>query len=159
MEFYPSWLPCGQPYKFRFEANPIKFWYSAITFMKCSLHEWARLMVGSHDRRSLQLFPKMYYYASSTRRSETTLPLENQTTAPCNRFFPSIPYPQVITFCLVWQHHDVFHIPATASERLRIGTKSERTKCEEGKQRRKEVGKKCSTLITNVIKNSPINQR
>ena len=46
LEFYPSRLPCGQPYKFRFEANPI--WYSAIKFMKshsakCSLHKWAWL--------------------------------------------------------------------------------------------------------------------
>ena len=32
LEFFPRWLPCGQPYKFRFEANPI--WYSAIKFMK-----------------------------------------------------------------------------------------------------------------------------
>ena len=31
-DFFPSWFPCGQPYKFRFEANPI--WYSAITFTK-----------------------------------------------------------------------------------------------------------------------------
>ena len=43
-EFFPSRLPCGQLYKFRFEANPI--WYSAITFTKshsakCSLHKWA----------------------------------------------------------------------------------------------------------------------
>ena len=30
------------------------------------------LMVRSHDRRSLQIFPKMYYYASPTLRSETT---------------------------------------------------------------------------------------
>ena len=42
--FFPSRLPCGQPYKFRFEANPI--WYSAIKFAKshsakCSLHKWA----------------------------------------------------------------------------------------------------------------------
>ena len=40
--FFPSQLPCGQPYKFCFEANPI--WYSTIKFMKshsvkCSLHE------------------------------------------------------------------------------------------------------------------------
>ena len=28
--FFPSWLPCGQTYKFRFKANPIKFWYSAL---------------------------------------------------------------------------------------------------------------------------------
>ena len=44
LEFFPSRLPCGQPYKFRFEANPI--WYSAIKFTKshsakCSLHKWA----------------------------------------------------------------------------------------------------------------------
>ena len=42
LELFPSRLPCGQPYKFRFEANPI--WYSAIKFMKshstkCSLHK------------------------------------------------------------------------------------------------------------------------
>ena len=45
----PSRLPCGQPYKFRFEgfeANPI--WYSTIKFpkshsAKCSLHKWAWL--------------------------------------------------------------------------------------------------------------------
>ena len=34
--------------------------------------------VGSHDRRSLQLFPKMYYYLSP--RSETTLPLKIHST-------------------------------------------------------------------------------
>ena len=50
------------------------------------------LMVGSHDRRSLQLFPKMYYYASPTLRSETTLPLKDHSTyvkitTPCNRWF------------------------------------------------------------------------
>ena len=43
LDFFPSRLPCGQPYKFRFEANPI--WYSAIKFTKshsakCSLHKW-----------------------------------------------------------------------------------------------------------------------
>ena len=37
------------------------------------------VMVGSHDRRSLQLSSKMYYYASPTLRSETTLPLKNKT--------------------------------------------------------------------------------
>ena len=45
-DFFASRLPCGQPYKFRFEANPI--WYSAIKFTKshsakCSLHKWAWL--------------------------------------------------------------------------------------------------------------------
>ena len=44
--FFSSRLPCGQPYKFCFEANPI--WYSAIKFTKshsarCSLHKWAWL--------------------------------------------------------------------------------------------------------------------
>ena len=44
LDFLASRLPCGQPYKFRFEANPI--WYSAIKFTKshsakCSLHKWA----------------------------------------------------------------------------------------------------------------------
>ena len=43
LDFFPSRLPCGQPYKFRFEANPI--WYSTIKFTqlhsaKCSLHKW-----------------------------------------------------------------------------------------------------------------------
>ena len=38
-------------------------------------------MVGSHDRRSLQLFPKMYYYVSPTLRSETTLPLKKNHSA------------------------------------------------------------------------------
>ena len=43
LDFFASRLPCGQPYKFRFEANPI--WYSAIKFTKshsakCSLHKW-----------------------------------------------------------------------------------------------------------------------
>ena len=41
LDFFASWLPCEQPYKFHFEANPI--WYSAIKFTKshsakCSLH-------------------------------------------------------------------------------------------------------------------------
>ena len=36
------------------------------------------LIVGSHDRRSLQLYPKMYYYASPTPRSKTKLPLKKQ---------------------------------------------------------------------------------
>ena len=40
---FASRLPCEQPYKFRFEANPI--WYSAIKFTKshsakCLLHRW-----------------------------------------------------------------------------------------------------------------------
>ncbi len=52
LEFFPSRLPCGQPYKFRFEVNPI--WYSAIKFTKshsakCSLHKWAWL------RRSIKV--------------------------------------------------------------------------------------------------------
>ena len=38
------------------------------------------LMVGTHDRRCLQLFPEMYYYASPTLRSETTLPLKPHST-------------------------------------------------------------------------------
>ena len=42
LDFFPSRLPCGQPYKFRVEANLI--WYSAIKFtkshsVKCSLHK------------------------------------------------------------------------------------------------------------------------
>ena len=90
--------------------------------------------MGSHGRTSLQLFPKMCYYASSTLRSETTLPLKRKrkkahmlkTTTPCNRWkiVLSIPYPHVVAFCLVWQHHDVFHVPATASKIVRIGPKS-----------------------------------
>ena len=52
LDFFTSRLPCGQPYKFRFEANPI--WYSAIKFTKlhsakCSLHKWAWL------RRSIKV--------------------------------------------------------------------------------------------------------
>ena len=49
-----------------------------------------------------------------------------KTTTPCNRWkiFLSILYPYVITFCLVWQHHDVFQTSATASKRLRIEPKS-----------------------------------
>ena len=38
------------------------------------------MKVGSHDRRSLQLLPKMYYYASPTLRSETTLMLKIHST-------------------------------------------------------------------------------
>ena len=50
------------------------------------------VIVGLHDRRSLQLFPKLYYYASPTLRSETTLPLKDHSTyvkitTPCNRWF------------------------------------------------------------------------
>ena len=46
LDFLASRLPCGQPYKFRFEANPI--WYSAVKFtkshsVKCSLHKWVWL--------------------------------------------------------------------------------------------------------------------
>ena len=49
-----------------------------------------------------------------------------KTTTPCNRWkiFLSIPYPHIITFCLVWQHHDVFQTSATASKSLRIEPKS-----------------------------------
>ena len=48
--FFLSQLPCGQPYKFHFEANPI--WYSAIKFTKshsakCSLRKWAWLFAAS----------------------------------------------------------------------------------------------------------------
>ena len=91
-----------------------------------------RFMVGSHDYRSLQLFPKMYYYASPTLRSETTLQLKQntarmlKTTTPYNRWkiFLWNPYPHVITFCLICQHHEVFQTSATASKRLRIEPKS-----------------------------------
>ena len=34
------------------------------------------LKVGSHDCRSLQPFPRIYYYASPALMSETTLPVE-----------------------------------------------------------------------------------
>ena len=53
-----------------------------------------------------------------------------KTTTPCNgwKIFLSIPchfsIDHVITFCLVWQHHDVFQTSATASKRLRIEPKS-----------------------------------
>ena len=61
LDFFPSQLPCGQPYKFRFEANPI--WYSAIKFMKshsakCSLHKWAWL------RRSIKVSLNLPIFAS-----------------------------------------------------------------------------------------------
>ena len=58
LEFSQSRLPCGQAYKFRFEANPI--WYSAIKFTKshsakCSLHKWAWL------RRSIKISSFEFY--------------------------------------------------------------------------------------------------
>ena len=48
LEFFPSQLPCGQPYKFRFELEANRIWYSTIPVMKlhsakCSLHKWAWL--------------------------------------------------------------------------------------------------------------------
>ena len=48
-----------------------------------------------------------------------------KTATPRNRWkiIPSVLYPHVITFCLVWQHHDVLQTSATASEWLRIGPK------------------------------------
>ena len=84
------------------------------------------LILGSHNRRSLQLFPKMYYSASPaltlSLRSETMLLLENtahmlETTTPCNRWklFLSL------HFCLVWQHHEVLQTSVTASKTFRIG--------------------------------------
>ena len=86
--------------------------------------------MGSHDRKSLQLFHKIYYYPSPTLRSETTWPLKNQSTYVRNnhtrnrwKIFPSVPYPHVITFCLVWQHYDMLQTSSTASKRLRIGPK------------------------------------
>ena len=36
------------------------------------------VIVGSHGRRSLQLFPRIYYHASSTLRSKTNLPLKKK---------------------------------------------------------------------------------
>ena len=44
LEFFPSRLPCGQPYKFPFEANPI--WYSAIKFYKIALSEVLATQMG-----------------------------------------------------------------------------------------------------------------
>ena len=57
---FPSRLLCGQPYKFRFEANPI--WYSAIKFTKsdsakCSLHKWAWLRRSSQFVWTAQILP------------------------------------------------------------------------------------------------------
>ena len=56
-------------------------------------YKWIKLtlIVGSHDRRNLQLFPKMYYYGSPTHKSETTLPLKTtarmlKTTISRNRW-------------------------------------------------------------------------
>ena len=63
LDFFPSQLPCGQPYKFCFEANPI--WYSAIKSMqshsaKCSLHKWVWLRcsikVSSYELYKFDLF-------------------------------------------------------------------------------------------------------
>ena len=49
-----------------------------------------------------------------------------KTTTPCNRWeiFLSILYPHVITFCLVWQLHNMFQTSVTASKRLKIKLKS-----------------------------------
>ena len=44
LEFFPSRLPCGQPYKFRFEANPIC--YSAIKFTEIALSEVLATQMG-----------------------------------------------------------------------------------------------------------------
>ncbi len=57
-------------------------WFFSHNLPNCDKMQngFCSLMVGSHDRRSLQLFPKMYYYASPTLRSETTLPLKNHST-------------------------------------------------------------------------------
>ena len=59
LELFSSRLPCGQPYKFRFEANPI--WYSAIKFtksqsVKCSLHKWASLRRSIGKVSSFELY-------------------------------------------------------------------------------------------------------
>ena len=63
LDFFASRLPCGQPYRFRFEANPI--WYSTIKFTKlhstkCSLHKWACLRhsvkVSSFELYKFDLF-------------------------------------------------------------------------------------------------------
>ena len=58
LEFFPSGLLCGQPYKFRFEANPI--WYSAIKFTKshsakCSLLRRS-IKVSSFERYKFDPF-------------------------------------------------------------------------------------------------------
>ena len=46
-EFFPSRLPCGQPYKFGFEANPI--WYSAIKFYEIALSEVLATQMGETE--------------------------------------------------------------------------------------------------------------
>ena len=56
LDFFPSQSPCGQPYKFHFEANSI--WYCAIKFTKlhsakCSLHkinvcDWGAASKSAH---------------------------------------------------------------------------------------------------------------
>ena len=87
------------------------------------------LIVRLHDRRSLQLFPKMYYYASTNLRSETTLQLKNHSTYVKNNhtrmdetcFIGHVPSCHYV--CLVWQHHDVLQTSAIALKRLRIGPK------------------------------------
>ena len=101
--------------------------YYSVCFSQCTL------LVGSHNHRSLQLVPKMHYYLSPTLRSETVLPLKKhacmlKTTTPCycNRWkiFLSILYPHFITFCFIWQHHDMLQTSAIESKNFRIGPKS-----------------------------------
>ena len=47
LEFFQSRLPCGQPYKFRFEANLI--WYSAIKFTKSHSAKWSLHKINGCD--------------------------------------------------------------------------------------------------------------
>ena len=58
LEIFPGRLPCGHPYKFHFEANPI--WYSIkftkLHSAKCSLHKWVWLMKRSINVSSFQLY-------------------------------------------------------------------------------------------------------
>ena len=55
---FPSRLPCGQPYKFRFEANPI--WYSAIKVYEIALGEVLATQMGvteaQHKVSSFELY-------------------------------------------------------------------------------------------------------
>ena len=73
LEFFPSWLPCGQSYKFLFEANPI--WYSAIKFTKLhsakfSLHKWACL------RHSIKISSFKLYKFDSLSLHSGSIPRE-----------------------------------------------------------------------------------
>ena len=82
LDFFASRLPCGQPYKFRFEANPI--WYSAIKFMKshsakCSLHKWVWLRRSIKVSSSVWIVQIWQIFASQCR----SIPREHVLWVAC----------------------------------------------------------------------------